>query len=67
LPGPKLSRRQKDINRAHARLRARGERANATLKGWKVLVKLRCCPRRATTFVQAVLVLHHVEANRYAR
>jgi hypothetical protein len=28
---PKLSRRQKAVNRAHARIRARGERANATL------------------------------------
>jgi hypothetical protein len=62
---PKLSRRQKAVNRAHARIRARGERANATLKTWKVLTKLRCCPRRATAIVQAVLVLHHVEANRY--
>ncbi|MET8088220.1 IS5/IS1182 family transposase, partial [Micromonospora sp. NPDC005252] len=26
----------------------------------------RCCPRRATTIVQAILVLHRVEANRYA-
>ncbi|MEU8264825.1 IS5/IS1182 family transposase, partial [Micromonospora sp. NPDC048999] len=26
----------------------------------------RCCPRRATAIVQAILVLHHVEANRYA-
>ncbi|MEV0005397.1 IS5/IS1182 family transposase, partial [Micromonospora sp. NPDC050980] len=25
-----------------------------------------CCPRRATPIVQAILVLHHVEANRYA-
>ncbi|MER7417826.1 IS5/IS1182 family transposase, partial [Micromonospora peucetia] len=25
-----------------------------------------CCPRRATTIVQAILVLHRVEANRYA-
>src|SRR3954451_1810473 len=45
---PKLSRRQKTVNRAHARIRARGERANATLKTWKILTKLRCCPRRAT-------------------
>lgn len=29
---PKLSRRQKTVNRAHARIRARGERAIATLK-----------------------------------
>jgi hypothetical protein len=58
---PKLSRRQKAVNRAHARIRARGERANATLKTWKILIKLRCCPRRATPIVQAILVLHHVE------
>ena len=63
---PKLSRRQKAVNRAHARIRARGERANATLKTWKVLVRLRCCPRRATAIVQAILVLHNAEANRYA-
>jgi hypothetical protein len=55
------------VNRAHARIRAIGERANATLKGWKVLTKLRCCPRRATAIVQAILVLHGVEADRYAR
>jgi hypothetical protein len=29
---PKLSRWQKKVNRAHARIRAIGERANATLK-----------------------------------
>jgi hypothetical protein len=63
---PKLSRRQKSVNRVHAKIRARGERAIATLKTWKSLAKLRCCPRRATTIVQAILVLHHVEANRYA-
>ncbi|RKN32377.1 hypothetical protein D7044_14130 [Micromonospora musae] len=28
---------------------------------------MRCCPRRATTIVQAILFLHHVEANRYSR
>ncbi|RLK09644.1 DDE superfamily endonuclease [Micromonospora sp. M71_S20] len=64
---PKLSRRQKAVNHTHAKIRARGERAISTLKTWKVLAKLRCCPRRATTIVQAILVLHHVEANRYAR
>jgi DDE superfamily endonuclease len=42
----KLSRRQKAVNRAHARIRAIGERANATLKDWKVLTKLRCCPAK---------------------
>jgi hypothetical protein len=63
---PKLSRRQRAVNRAHAKIRARGERAIATLKTWKILVKLRCCPHRATAIVQAIVVLHHVEANRYA-
>jgi DDE superfamily endonuclease/Helix-turn-helix of DDE superfamily endonuclease len=61
---PKLSRRQKTVNRAHAKIRARGERAIATLKTWKILAKLRCCPRRSTAIVQAILVLYHVQANR---
>ncbi|MFI6333234.1 IS5/IS1182 family transposase, partial [Micromonospora chersina] len=25
-----------------------------------------CCPRRATAITQAILALHHVEANPYA-
>jgi hypothetical protein len=61
---PKLSRRQKAVHHAHARIRARGERAIATLKTWKILAKLRCCPRRATAIVQAILVLHRVETSR---
>lgn len=35
---------QKAANRAHARFRAPGERANAQLKTWGILRKLRCCP-----------------------
>jgi hypothetical protein len=35
---------QKEANRAHARLRAPGERTNAQLKTWRILRKLRCCP-----------------------
>jgi Helix-turn-helix of DDE superfamily endonuclease/DDE superfamily endonuclease len=35
---------QKAANRAHARLRGPGERANAQLKTWRILRKLRCCP-----------------------
>ncbi len=58
---PKLSHRQKAVNTSHARIRARGERAVATLKTWKILNKLRCSPSRMTTIVQAILVLHHVE------
>jgi hypothetical protein len=49
-----------------ARIRARSERAIAMLKTWKILPEP-CCPRRDTTIVHAIPVLHHVEANRYAR
>jgi hypothetical protein len=35
---------QKEANRAHAQLRSPGERANAQLKNWHILRKLRCCP-----------------------
>jgi hypothetical protein len=38
---------QKEANRTHARLRAPDERANAQLKTWRILRKLRCCPWRA--------------------
>jgi transposase len=55
----RLSRNQKAVNAAHARQRGPGERANAQLKSWKILRKIRCCPRRATALVQAVLVLIH--------
>jgi hypothetical protein len=44
----------KDANRAHARLRGPGERANAQLKHWRVLRKLRCCPRRAGQLAKAL-------------
>ncbi len=64
---PRLSRGQKAVNRAHARIRALGERAVSLLKGWKALVKLRCCPRRATAIVAAVLVPHHIETRRQPR
>ncbi|MFB9444210.1 transposase [Dactylosporangium vinaceum] len=64
---PRLSRRQRAVNRTHARVRGIGERAVATLKSWKTLTKLRCCPRHATAIVQAINVLHHIEANRYRR
>lgn len=67
LRRPKLSRRQKAVNRSSARIRALGERAVAILKSWKVLTKLRCCPRRATAIVQAILMLQHAEDARYAR
>jgi hypothetical protein len=38
----RLSRREKAVNRwSHARIRALGERAIATLKSWRLLSKLR--------------------------
>jgi DDE superfamily endonuclease/Helix-turn-helix of DDE superfamily endonuclease len=52
-----LSHNQKDVNTAHARQRGPGERANAQLKSWKILRKIRCSPSRATTVVQAVQAL----------
>jgi hypothetical protein len=48
---------QKDANRAHARLRGPGERANAQLKSWRILRKLRCCPWRAGQLAKAIHVL----------
>jgi hypothetical protein len=52
----------KQANRAHAKLRAPGERANAQLKAWKILARLRCCPRHAGQIAKAVLVLQAHEA-----
>src|ERR1700757_953529 len=53
---------QKDANRAHAKLRAPGERANAQLKSWKILRKLRCCPWKAGKIAKAIHVLQLREA-----
>jgi hypothetical protein len=48
---------QKEANRAHAKLRALGERANAQLKTWDILDKLRCCPWRAGKLAKAIHAL----------
>jgi CDGSH-type Zn-finger protein len=48
---------QKEANRAHAKLRALGERANAQLKTWNILDKLRCCPWRAGKLAKAIHAL----------
>jgi DDE superfamily endonuclease/Helix-turn-helix of DDE superfamily endonuclease len=55
---------QKAANRAHARLRGRGERANAQLKTWRILRKLRCCPDKAGRLAKAIHVLqnHEIQA-----
>lgn len=52
-----LSQNQKDVNTAHARLRGPGERANAQLKSWNVLRKIRSSPSGATILVNAVQTL----------
>jgi hypothetical protein len=52
---------QKQANRAHAKLRAPGERANAQLKAWKILTRLRCCPWRTGQLAKAILVLQAQE------
>jgi DDE superfamily endonuclease len=53
---------QKQANRAHAKLRGPGERANAQLKAWRILRKLRCCPWRAGQLAKAIHVLQLREA-----
>src|SRR5262249_27755908 len=48
---------QKAANSAHAKLRGPGERANAQLKHWGILRKLRFCPWRAGQIAKAIHVL----------
>ena len=62
----RLSRRERAVNRSHAKIRALGERAIATLKCWKLLAKLHCCPKRATALLAAILVLQLVEEQRWS-
>jgi DDE superfamily endonuclease/Helix-turn-helix of DDE superfamily endonuclease len=52
---------QKTANRAHAKLRGPGERANAQLKTWRILRKLRCCPWKAGQLAKAIHVLQACE------
>lgn len=54
----KLSTGQRAVNVSHAKIRALGEQAMATLKTWRLLRKLRCSTTRITAVVQAVLTLH---------
>ena len=49
---------KRDVNRSHAKIRAVGEQANATLKAWRLLCKLRCSTTRITNIVKAILALH---------
>ena len=54
---------QKAANRAHATLRSPGERANAQLKTWRILRKLRCCPWKAGQLAKAIHVLQTHQAS----
>ena len=60
--GRKKPASQKAANSAHAKLRGPGERANAVLKTWRILRKLRCCPLRAGQLVKAIFVLQARES-----
>ncbi|MGW0565411.1 transposase family protein [Streptomyces sp. NPDC003016] len=60
--GRRLKRWQRRHNSTHAKIRCLGEQAMATLKGWRLLRKLRCSTNRITDLVKAVLVLHHASA-----
>jgi hypothetical protein len=57
-----LSQGMKAVNRTHAALRAPGERANADLKNWKILRKVRSSPSAATILIDAIqaLMIKHV-------
>ncbi|MBT2488543.1 transposase [Streptomyces sp. ISL-96] len=57
--GRRLKRWKRRHNSSHAKIRCLGEQAMATLKGWRLLRKLRCSTNRITDIVKAVLVLHH--------
>jgi hypothetical protein len=66
--GKDLTAEQGAANRPQAQLRCVGERGNARLKYWKVLVtELRCDPQWCTAMVKkAVLALHYREHDPFA-
>lgn len=57
--GRRLKRWKRRHNTSHAKIRCVGERAMATLKGWRLLRKLPWSTNRITDTVKAVFVLHH--------
>jgi len=61
VKGRNLPDDRHDYNRAHAALRGPAERANAQLKQFKILTRLRCSPAKATQTVRAVHAIHLVE------
>jgi len=48
---------QKAANHAHSALRAPGEGANASLKNWRILRKIRSSPTHAGLLVNAIQTL----------
>ncbi|MFE7812861.1 transposase family protein [Streptomyces sp. NPDC057433] len=57
LRGRSLRGWRRRHNRDHAKIRSLGERAMATLKGWRLLRKLHCSTTRITAIVRAVVAL----------
>lgn len=55
--GRRLPDGYRDANRTHAATRTRGEQGFATLKHWKILTRVRTCPRRVGPIAQAILTL----------
>jgi hypothetical protein len=55
--GRKPTREQKAHNRMVNSVRGPGERGFATLKAWRILTKIRCCPQRVAPLAKAVLTL----------
>lgn len=56
-PADPLSTGQQAADRAHSELRAPGERANAELKNWRILCKIRSSPAHASVLVNAIQTL----------
>jgi hypothetical protein len=65
--GKDLPTRMRECNNSINQTRGPGERANATLKTWKVLTRLHCCPQRATAILAAIFVLQLAEEQRKPR
>ncbi|MFJ3575899.1 transposase family protein [Streptomyces rubiginosohelvolus] len=60
--GRRLKRWKRRHNTTHVKIRCLGEQVMATIKGWRLLRKLRCSTNRITDVVKAVVVLHHASA-----
>lgn len=54
---PQAHQAQKAHNRMVNSVRGPGERGFATLKAWRILTKVRCCPQRVGALAKAVLTL----------